>query len=552
MKTTLRRIHLGATLALLSVAHGEKMRPAEEPEEVGLVSIGASYFPTPEGAKSFALPNSGFETSIKSGEGWVLSGWDEGTDEVPEGQTYLSGSRGANLRISVSGLPVVGGQPYLLSLWLRSNQAVRGTFSSETEAIRYGKHVPLALPDTNGAWKRVGFYVRAAPGATSARFSWGGNKSPALAIDEIRFRKASEAEFTKAYEGWRSQYPQRDLSARPTDGRHLALFLRKLTQPQEPAQPLLVYGIGSSYTNMLGNGERLIQHVRERFPQAPPIIYKKHVGSAVNYDFTRGWMRQLVAGQQPDLVILYSGGEAEDLDRLLTDFRARSTADIIVASLHLRERDVEISPETIDNAQWDGIREIAAKHGVEFVENRREQAAYLQDLGEPIDYLLKDAVHQSDHGALVINENIVRHLSLNDNPAYDPAERERRILTSDLEITFTGNRIDLIAKTGPTGGTADVFINDIPAAEYPAFCTTLIIPGPQNHRPERGSTSDRAPHAVELGQNIVPQRWTIRMTSDTGDYELMGSTTGKDGRGNSDRDFTSRSGQITVRSDLWR
>jgi hypothetical protein len=33
----------------------------------------------------------------------------------------------------------------------------------------------------------------------------------------------------------------------------------------------------------------------------------------------------------------------------------------------------------------------------------------------------------------------------------------------------------------------------------------------------------RSPHAVELGSNIVPQTWTITMTSNTGDYRLEGS-----------------------------
>lgn len=552
MTATLRWIYLGATLALLPAVYGEKMRPAEEPEEVGLVSIGPSYFPTPESAKTFALPNAGFETSIRSGDGWSLSGWETGTVEPPEGDAFLLGSEGANLRLSYSDLPVRSNQTYLLSFWLRSNQSVRGTFSSETEAVRYGKHIPLSLPDTQNEWKRVGFYVRAAPGATSARLSIGSKGGPALAIDEVRFREATEGEFSRAYAGWRELYPERDLSPRETDGQHLALFVEKLSKPKEPIKPLLVYGIGSSYTNMLGNGERLIQHIRERFPEAPPVIYKKHVGSAVNYDFTRGWMRQLVAGEQPDLVILYSGGEPEDLDRLLTDFRARSTADIIVASLHLRERDVEISPDTIDNAQWDGVRAVAAKHGVEFVESRREQAAYLQKLGQPIEYLLKDAVHQNDHGALVINENIVRHITATERPSYDPSRRENRVVSTDLEFTFTGNRVDLIAETGPGGGIADLFIDDIPAADFPAFRTTLIIPGAQNHKPDRGSTADRAPHAISLGENIIPQQWTIEMTSDTGDYQLTGSETGEDGKGNSSIDFVSKSGQIMIPTDLWR
>jgi hypothetical protein len=66
------------------------------------------------------------------------------------------------------------------------------------------------------------------------------------------------------------------------------------------------------------------------------------------------------------------------------------------------------------------------------------------------------------------------------------------------------------------------------------------------------STSVRSPHRVSLGRKIVPQTWTITMLSDTCDYELVGSVTGADGRGNAKKPFTSRSGQIIIEPEFWR
>ena len=65
---------------------------------------------------------------------------------------------------------------------------------------------------------------------------------------------------------------------------------------------------------------------------------------------------------------------------------------------------------------------------------------------------------------------------------------------------------------------------------------------------------DRSPHRVDLGpaESIVPQQWTITMTSDAGDYELTGNVTGPDGRGNAFQPFTSKSGQILVDPAMWR
>ncbi len=566
-------------------AQAQKMAKAEEPEEVGLVSIGKTYFPLPpEYSDAGSVERGDFEGDFTNTEDLKVGGYELRTDGAPEGTQYAASKEDQVFNFSLEHL-ADGNQPYLFSLWLKSDGAVTGSYQSESEASYFGKHTPLPFPDTRGEWKRVGFYFRSSPQATGGRiaFRLPGKGGARLAVDDLRLRPATEAEFSAAYAGWRAQYPKRDLSTRPGDGKHLSLFVSKLQHPKEPVEPLLVMGIGSSYTNMLGNGETLRQHLLETFPGTPPIEYVKHVGSSVNYDFTRGWMRQMVLGRQPDLVILYSGGDAANLEKLLSDFRAHSTADVIVASLHLREVDKEITEETIHAPEWDEIRAVAQKYGCEFVESRQEWAAYVTEHGEGIKWLLKDAVHQSDHGALVINENIARHLVPNAKPAYRPQERERRLMAlkpesirdgedvvveggfdkkegdivledagAKITVSFQGNRLDLVGVWAANGGVADVLIDGKPAGRYPAFLTTLIVPGAKNHRPERGMTADRSPHMVLLGKNLIPQDWTIRMISDTGDYELVGSVTGPDGVGNNGADFTSGSGQITIPTELWR
>lgn len=554
--------------------HGQRMQKAEEPEEVGLTSIGEAPFPVPEGVAVADLPNADFEEAWSNGDSLKFSRFERvESDEAPEGKAFLQRAKGGTGILDLT-QPVRGNTPYLLSGWMKTDSATDGRASSDTNAIYYGKHTPLQIPNTSGEWKRVGLYFRTAVGASAVQISFRFLGESLVAFDDLQFREASEKEFAKAYQGWRSQYPERDHSARPGDGKNLALFVSKLTEPQFPELPLTVVGIGSSYTNMLGNGERLVQWVRENYPDAPEIRYQKHVGSAVEFDFTRGWMRQHVLSKRPDLVILYSGGNAEDLDKLLADFRAHSSADVIVASLHLRERDVEITDETINAPEWDEVRDVALQYGCEWVDSRREWGAYLRKHEQPIEWLLKDAVHQSDHGALVINENICRHLVPNPDPAYQPEDRERWVSSTELvenggegvvsndgktlKLRFRGNRLDLIGKKSASGGIlgadAPIRIDGAPLDELPVFLTTLIRPGADNFRPERGSTSDRSPHAVFLGESgtIVPQTWTIRMYGDAGAYELLGSVTGHDGFGHNGGDFTGNSGQITVPSDLWR
>ena len=180
---------------------------------------------------------------------------------------------------------------------------------------------------------------------------------------------------------WRAKYPQRDLSPRADDGRNLGLSIRKLTQGIAPERPFLIWGIGPSYLNFLGDGTDLACYLRQRFPNAPPIIYKKHVGSSVPWRYVLGWAKHVVVPEQPDLVLLYGIGLESDLEKIFQTFRRHTTADIIVASVHWKADDVKNWGKDEDATNFANIpemRRICEKHGVEFVENRKEWAAYMR------------------------------------------------------------------------------------------------------------------------------------------------------------------------------
>lgn len=359
--------------------------------------------------------------------------------------------------------------------------------------------------------------------------------------------------------------PDYVVQPQPTDGRHLALTVEKLSGDFDLGRPFLIWAIGSSYTNMLGTGDTLIELIRQRFPDAPEIVYKKMVGNSVPYQYIRGWARHLVVPDQPDLVLAYTNGKPDDLEKLILEIRRYSTADIIIPTLHWRERENKVwpDPETPTDIDPAAMRAICEKYGVEFVENRRQWGQYLTDNNLPIEALLKDAVHQSPYGAKIINRNIAAHIQ---KPpagfAYNSRDRERRLIVGKsgqihidgdtTTVTFTGNRIDLIADTSPTGGSATVTIDGIPGDELPVFAATYIQPDSKNARAGRSPPRDCSPHGIEIGPTAVPQSWTITMISDSGDFQLTGSQTGPDGTGNSAQRFTSNSRQITIAPDLWR
>lgn len=229
--------------------------------------------------------------------------------------------------------------------------------------------------------------------------------------------------------------PEYQAAPRPADGANLALTIQKLEKGFDPDRPLLIWAIGSSFTNGLSNGDLLGRLIRDRFPNAKQFGY--------------------VPSTRERRVKV----EASDAVRFM--------------------------PRSWSAAEGGSVRTTAAEG-------------------------------------------------------------------SAVELRFTGNRVDMIGWRGPDGGTADVWIDGRPATEAEVFYATYIQPDKRNALHPPNPPRDRCPHAVSLGQNLVPQQWTINMTSDTGDYELVGSQTGPDGQGNAFEPFVSRSGQIQVAPEFWR
>lgn len=67
---------------------------------------------------------------------------------------------------------------------------------------------------------------------------------------------------------------------------------------------------------------------------------------------------------------------------------------------------------------------------------------------------------------------------------------------------------------------------------------TYVDPAQTNHSQHMHSSEpgrDFGPHAVFLGENVRPQKWTIRMTSDKGDYEVVGRPARHDGAGHNQK-----------------
>jgi len=463
------------------------------------------------------------------------------------------------------------------------------TYNSDERLHSTSVNIPY-IPGTGEKWKRVGIYFRLPVPSKSFTLHILPRNEPEqpghfICFDGLEVRTAADAEMAQAYEAERSHLPPYDVSPHPGDGQNLGLSVAKWEgKAGIPGKPFVIWAIGSSWTEAQRDGYGMIYAIQKNFPHAPAIEYHEHDGAGTPWDYAAGWVTQFVAAEQPDLVFTYTPGTPEGLDALLSAVRKLTTADIIVPSIHFA-RTSPMTPYDIENGyvSWAKVREICKKHHAEFVEHRQEMAAYLTATGLKPDDLLWDHTHQNQHGRIRVWDDVMKHITDPGKFTYDPAALERRIpvnlatstatekvtLSGDwtaaeggmeskhagdkMTVHFTGNRIDVIGHKLPGGGTAHILIDGAPADQAPAFAMDYIEAKPKVW-PQvlSGQPGDHAPHTVALGKNVVPQKWVITATSDTGDYRIDGSVTGPDGEGNVATPFVSKSGQISIDPKLWR
>jgi len=558
-------------------------------ERTGLSCISSKPFPVPDGSKVISM----FSADLENGA--LPQGWGQGMGEVvtapdaPQGKAYfrMPAKKGANLRSPV--ITAKGGAPYFLSYWLKAPiepwPSISFT-SDERDPTYITIHFPFnfqAPPaDSWNQWRQYGFYFWMPAQCKTIQFGLGPrDESPDgfICVDDIRLRTATDAEMSAAYKAERLNYPPYEVAPQPGYGKNLALSVAKWEgRAGIPGKPFVIWAMGSSFTDWQSGGEgyELMDAIRQRFPKAPPIIYRLKEGPGTPWEFVDAWIKQSVEFEEPDLIFTYTSGTLDGLDAMLTEIRRHTTADVIIPTLHFRPP-YRMTPDDIEHGggdPWDKVREICEKHGVEFVENRRELAEYIAQTKIDPDDLLNNHDHQNMHGRVRIWDNIFAHLTKSSQPAYAPESRERRIAVNPeantpteqvtlsgnwtkadgavrtssagakLKLTFTGNQIDLLGHRMPGGGSVKVLIDGVPGDHAPVFVTNSILR-------DKGRNF-RSPHEVELGKDLVPQKWTITMTSNVGDYRVNGSVTGADGTGNLAQPFFSKSGQIGIDPKFWR
>jgi hypothetical protein len=327
------------------------------------------------------------------------------------------------------------------------------------------------------------------------------------------------------------------------------------------------------------------EYLQEKYPYADITLENRAIGSFQADRLVRTATSDLYPFY-PDLLIFhdYDGssrdetGKSGELERIISNVRRYTTADIILFNDHLNLH------EPLSEVSADYWRYLAAKYDCELVDATREWPRYVNEHHLEVKALLRDKVHPNEDGLALLTYLIVRHMRF--NPIFsDPWENKVRtyeakrgmdeavddeiVTTGDgwrldteglvgtkktdrLRLEFEGNRVDIVAAhTQPavSGGTARILVDGKPPSKFPAaYVATLPSKGPGTWWP--------ALRRVILGKDPVLEDWMLTITSISNDgkdlkFNLVGSKTGADGSGTSAETFHSNSGRITIDPRDW-
>ena len=349
---------------------------------------------------------------------------------------------------------------------------------------------------------------------------------------------------------------------------------------------IIIYGQsieGQAWTTML------VERLRERYPSTKIVVKNMAIGGWNVWRLMKT-MYHDVLRERPDLVTFSAyGGALHHWERVLSNLRRETCADIIIRSEHLACWD-KYPPGPGDGGEM--FRAMAQKYDCELVECRREWINYLKTYQmKPADLLDQSGVHVNDKGNALMVQLYERHFRTNTlarsgwmntvrrYAAVRPLE-DRRFdeitLVGDgwkdkithtgradadwpdlvessspkdqLKLKFVGNRVDLVLPA--CAGGAKVLID----GKAPSALGLMHGLRPTMLGPVQPAHIKR----YYEGASVVPETWKLTFHDVSGQdprrtfrFKLSGSVTGDDGEGVSEKDFVSRSGRITILADDW-
>ncbi len=168
-------------------------------------------------------------------------------------------------------------------------------------------------------------------------------------------------------------------------------------------------------------------------------------------------------------------------DSAIVTLRSRTTAEVAIVSDHLGKNAYD--GETFAEESWwtkfmmgAFVPAVAEEYGCQFIDITTPWKTYLETNALASSALLKDGIHPNEHGCFLMSELVKRELVY--RPDHPKDEWEGLVVdhqvdfkNGKLTLTFTGNRVDLLAAPGDDAAVFDVRIDGKKPSEFPSCYT---------------------------------------------------------------------------------
>ena len=411
------------------------------------------------------------------------------------------------------------------------------------------------------------------------------NVKPYIRISCILFLLLSFAVITFADEAALGKLPS-DENAIFFGSRIQRTMTLLATSTENQRNPVKILFWGQSITAQEWTS-MLMEKIKAAYPNADIYYENRAIGGFTAPALVRTSVHDLYPFY-PDLVVfhVYGGEKSGELERIISNIRRYTTSEILMCNHHVAQfnplgSDEYKNRDNDDNYSSQFTRYIAQKYNCELVDVRAEWRDYLALNNIEPKALLQDGIHLNKQGNMLMAELVGRHFKFNSLfPSFwgemvrtyeakryiDESKSDEIVFKgtpwkvyrgsvvgnspkSSLRLEFDGNRVDIVAglSESDTLGTAKILID----GKAPSKFIELY----EFTRPSK-AFGNWMPAVKRVGHEakLVQEDWTLRLTKITDDakyfeYEVVGSVTGPDGKGNSKDKFISKSKRVVIEPD---
>jgi len=327
------------------------------------------------------------------------------------------------------------------------------------------------------------------------------------------------------------------------------------SKPQKKTNvKVLVYGQSISKQAW---SDTLYVFLQKKYPNANIIYKNKSIGGFSSQRLYKTAEYDIIT-ETPDLIIFHVFGSHINYETIIKQMRECTSADIMIQNDLMQEGSIAWS-DTMSNIV---LPDYTRKYQLEMVNVRKYWKQYLEMYHYNIGDLLTDGLHMNDHGNFLMFQLTKRHFTHHKKMTPDPQQIcKRYVVGKDIHFTdgrlvfaFQGNRVDFITESDPDTSLHLSMLLDGMAPSYfqESYFRTRPndIPG-KDWAWETGVFFRHKNYAPLLEENWKLQITSIDSTSQYFEFEVIGSKTGFDGKGNSKEKFISNSARVVIDTDDW-